>query len=124
VSIDAPANFDGSPSTFTTLGDGLCMSGTVQDLAPSVTEQGRRLAFEGGKRFTCTDGSGTWTLHFTASVEPCDAFDVGTWEFTGGTGAYRHLRGSGDLVGLYQPPSACDATGIVDHYRGVAHFGD
>jgi hypothetical protein len=124
VSLDAPTNFDGSPVTFTTLGDGLCPSGGVQDLAPTTSGQGRRLVFEIGKLFTCDDGSGTWTLHLTATVEPCDAFDSGTWEFKSGTGAYRHLRGGGQIVGLYEPPNACEATAVVDHYRGVARFGD
>lgn len=122
VSIDAREPLDGSPATFTTLGDGLCPAGGVQSQATIALDR-RRLTFDVRKTFTCADGSGSWFVKLSASVEPCDAFDSGTWMVTGGTGAYRHLRGQGQIVGLYEPTNACDGAVVVDHYRGTARFG-
>ena len=125
VSIDVQSRFDSTSGTFTAQGAGLCVSGTTTTDSVSVTLDGRRLIFDVRVTFTCADGSGTWAVHIVAAVEPCDAFDYGTWEVTGGTGAYRRLRATGQLVGTYMLGSSaltdsCSADGIVDHYRGAA----
>lgn len=119
LSIDAQEQFDNPEGTFTASGEGFCDSGTT--LSESTARlDGRRLVFDVRKTFTCADGSGTWKVRIEATVEPCDAFDYGTWRITGGTGDYRGVRGEGQLVGTYVPGDACSATGIVDHYRGTA----
>jgi hypothetical protein len=125
LSIDAQSRFDGPNGTFTAQGAGLCESGTTTADGVSVSVDGRRLVFDVRTTFTCADGSGTWAVHIVATVEPCDAFDYGTWDVTGGTGAYRRLRATGQLVGTYMlgsstPSDSCNADGIVDHYRGTA----
>jgi hypothetical protein len=122
LSIDAEEQFDNPVGTFTAFGDGFCESGTITSEVTSSVD-GRRLNFDVRKIFTCTDGSGSWRVHVEATVEPCDAFDYGTWQITGGTGAYRKVRGEGQLVGPYVPTDSCSAPGVVDHYRGTAKVG-
>lgn len=119
LSIDAQEQFDNPVGTFTALGEGFCGSGTTNSESTAIVD-GRRLVFDVRKTFTCADGSGTWKVRLEATVEPCDAFDYGTWRITGGTGNYRGLRGEGQIVGTYAPGDSCSATGIVDHYRGTA----
>ena len=103
--------------TFTTSGAGLCPSGTTTDQNFGTPHHNRFHAnFHDLKTFTCADGSGTFTAnvqahHFFSS--PADSF---TWNILRGTGAYTHLRGSGNGVGDELP------TQIDDHFAGAVHF--
>jgi hypothetical protein len=117
VAINAHQGSDGD-RTFSAPVGGLCSIGTHRSGAGySSTDDGARLDVE--QTFTCADGSGTFTIGYTAFVHGCDAFHHGTWQFVGGTGAYRAVRGSGDLVGLYSPGDACLGLDVDEHFRGV-----
>lgn len=63
--------------------------------------------------FSCSDGSGSFTIVTHNVVQPsvldfAAANDVGTWKIDGGTGAYEKLIGEGTL--------------IADFGRGEAHY--
>jgi len=90
--------------TFTAL-DPLCPSGTFVD-----EFVGGGGAFRSGhvdygasailKTFTCTDGSGTFTILFHPQFTPAtpeDCLQAGPFAVIGGTGDYAELRGQGDF---------------------------
>jgi hypothetical protein len=117
VAINARQSADGD-RTFTAPVGGLCPLGTYRSNADHHdTADGVRLDVD--QTFTCADGSGTFAIRSTAFVHGCDAFNHGTWQFVAGTGAYRTVRGSGALVGLYSPGDACLGLAVDGHFRGV-----
>jgi hypothetical protein len=109
----------GQPGTFTADSSALCDSGTTSDVG-STSTVGSTTFFHDDKTFTCTDGSGTFTLHIEARVVDCAATDRGSWIVVSGTDDYAGLIGGGKLVGTYypDPPNHCTATGIDDHLTG------
>lgn len=123
VAIDNHTDLTNGGGTFTSVGGAVCPAGTTSDQA-TIIDKGYVWFFDVNKTFVCADGSGTFTMHIFASVLFCNASDAGSWEFTGGTGSYRRLRGEGHLIGNYvrsdhQPASSCDNDGIDDHFWGV-----
>jgi hypothetical protein len=96
---------EGEPfGTFTAL-DPLCPSGTFVD-----EFVGGGGAFRSGhvdygasailKTFTCTDGSGTFTILFHPQftpATPASCLQAGPFAVIGGTGDYAELRGQGDF---------------------------
>jgi hypothetical protein len=96
---------EGAPfGTFTAL-DPLCPSGTFVD-----EFVGGGGAFRSGhvdygastilKTFTCTDGSGTFTILFHPQftpATPASCLQAGPFTVIGGTGDYAQLRGHGDF---------------------------
>ncbi len=120
ISIVATEDFVSGTGTFQASGGGLCSSGTTsQPGGVAVTERRRTLTFELDKVFTCSDGSGTFTLQLRAWYLPCEPSNRGVWSIIGGTGDYASLRGSGQLVGTYFP-AACEDGGVEDVYTGHA----
>lgn len=120
ISIVATEDFVTGTGTFQASGGGLCSSGTTsQPGGVVVTERRRTLTFELDKVFTCTDGSGTFTMRIRAWWLPCAPSNRGVWSITGGTGRYTSVRGSGQLVGTYFP-AACEDGGVEDAYTGHA----
>ena len=120
VSIVATENFVAGTGTFEATGGGLCSAGTTsQPDGVTITEHRRTLTFQLDKVFTCSDGSGTFTLQLRAWYLPCAPSNRGVWSIIGGTGDYASLRGSGQLVGTYFP-AACEDGGVEDVYTGHA----
>ena len=124
VTIDGHALFGSDMETFVAHGGGLCVSGTIRNVASAVFIPPNTAVFDVNKTFICDDHSGTFTMRLRAVVHFCDTFDKGKWELTGGTGAYRHLEGEGRIVGTYFPTDSCSADGIDDHYTGSISHGD
>jgi hypothetical protein len=117
VAINARQGADGDRTFTAPVGD-LCALGSYRsDADHHDTADGVRLDVD--QTFTCADGSGTFTIRSTAFVHGCDAFHHGTWQFVAGTGAYRDVRGSGALVGLYTPGDACLGLAVDGHFRGL-----
>src|SRR3989337_1450822 len=79
VSIVAVDTFGGG-GTFEASGGGLCADGTTsQPEGTQITERRRTLTFQLDKVFTCSDGSGTFTLRLRAWYLPCGPADRGVW---------------------------------------------
>lgn len=125
VVVDVP--FDGSPGSFTADGGGLCAGGTYADSGIRTTGAGRgrerTLTFHLDRTFTCSDGSGSFTVRISARWHPCDATNAGTWVVLRGDGDYADLHGAGRLVGSYVGPDTCDPDGVVDVLSGRATLG-
>ena len=118
TTIDVHSSFTDAGGTFSADSALLCDSGTTSDVT-NIAGNGRAITFHNLKTFTCTDGSGTFTLRLQAQVKPCEANTRGVWSVAGGTGAYEGLIGTGTLIGTYFPGDACSADGIDDHLTGV-----
>ena len=118
VTIEVHSVFSDEHGTFTADNTVLCEGGTTSDVT-RITGNGAVLNIKNIKTFTCSDGSGTFTLRIQAQVRPCEPTDSGTWNVAGGTGDYERLRGGGTLVGTYFPNNACDAEGIDDRLTGT-----
>jgi len=118
ATIEVHSPFSGDGGTFTADSAALCPAGTTSDVT-SITGNGAVLNITNFKTFTCSDGSGTFTLRIQAHVRPCEATDWGAWSVVRGTGDYVSLRGAGTLIGTYFPNNACDAEGIDDVLTGV-----
>jgi hypothetical protein len=94
---DGP-NYGTFKATGSAVGSGLiCDSGAVLDLGYVFggSQSGQKVQIRVDKEFTCKDGSGTIlvTIEVHANFDGTETF---TWVVQGGTGAYEHLRGSGD----------------------------
>jgi len=118
VVLEGYESFVTGTSTFTAAGGVVCPSGTSPGTS-DISLHGDVLTFDVAKTFTCDDGSGTFDIHIRANFQFCDPTDEGVWKVTGGTGAYAHLKGGGQLVGVYFPGDGCSAEGILDHYVGT-----
>jgi hypothetical protein len=92
----------------------LCPSGTTVDLSilGAGDESNYRLNLLVRKEFTCDDGSGTFLMMLKVKL---DERGFTNWNVIRGTGAYRHLAGTGKLVGV--PFEG----GITDYYTGKMH---
>jgi hypothetical protein len=121
VTISGQTTF-GSPGTFqTSLGSGLCATGTTSDnnigqLFSTGGQSNRHIIFHDQKTFTCDDGSGTFTMNLQVMLvfgNPADSF---SWRIVGGTGAYTNLHGTGSGVGLEF------ANSVDDSYTGSVFF--
>ena len=125
VVVDVP--FDGSPGSFTADGAGLCAGGTYADSAIRTTGAGRghdrTLTFHLDRTFTCSDGSGSFTVRISARWHPCDATNAGSWVVLRGDGDYAGLHGAGQLVGSYVGADPCSPEGVVDVLSGRAALG-
>ena len=125
VVVDVP--FDGSPGSFTADGAGLCAGGTYTDSDIRTTGAGRgrerTLTFHLDRTFTCSDGSGSFTVRISAHWQPCDATNAGTWVVLRGNGDYADLHGAGQLVGSYVGAENCELEGVVDVLSGRATLG-
>ncbi|WP_377641582.1 hypothetical protein [Oryzobacter terrae] len=109
----------GEEGTFTADG-GPCASGTTAEPGGvTVTERRKKLVFDLEKVFTCSDGSGSFTVRIHATYQPCLPSDRGVWTVVGGTGRHTALRGHGTLVGTYWPGPCDDAQGITDVLVGT-----
>ena len=124
VVVDVP--FDGSPGSFTATGPGLCAGGTYTDSAIRTTGangRARTLTFHLDRTFTCSDGSGSFTVRISAHWQPCDATNSGTWVVLRGDGDYTDLHAAGQLVGSYVGADTCDPEGVVDVLSGRGTLG-
>ena len=95
----------------------ICVSGTVLDtgIVFGGFQSGRGFQVLVRKTFTCDDGSGTIfvKIQVHASTDGTESF---TWIVQGGTGAYEHLRGSGD--GSTVPLPGDPQPGNINSYSG------
>jgi hypothetical protein len=95
---------DGAPfGTFTATAP-LCPSGTFVDEFVGGGGNVHGGVFTGSstirKQFTCANGSGTFTILFhpqSTPATPPGCLNAGPFAVVGGTGAYAHLRGTGDF---------------------------
>jgi hypothetical protein len=96
---------EGEPfGTFTAV-DPLCPSGTFVDefIGGGGAFRSGHVDFGASailKTFTCTDGSGTFTILFHPQftpATPADCLQAGPFAVIGGTGDYAKLRGQGDF---------------------------
>ena len=88
----------------------VCPSGeTIDVFGRSVGfESGNRLQILVVKKFTCADGSGTFSLLFRVHITFQPFSDTFTWSVLDGTGAYARLHGSGSGFGTPTPNGATD----------------
>lgn len=100
ITCSRPLGFGAQYDTFT-----LNPSGTP----PSGTGEMRYRAYFDGGRI-----NGTWAVRFAATDQPCDFNFTVTSRWTGGTGAYRNVRGrgsgSGDFTDVENAPNCSKAT--------------
>jgi hypothetical protein len=95
----------GEPFGTFTAADPLCPSGTFVDdfVGGGGAFQSGRVFYHAAtvrKTFTCSDGSGTFTILFHpqfSPATPAGCEEAGSFAVVGGTGAYAKLRGSGDF---------------------------
>ena len=91
---------EGEPFGTFTASEPLCPSGTFVD---EFVGGGGGVSYGAGtvrKMFTCADGSGTFTILFhpqSTPATPPGCLNAGPFAVVGGTGAYAHLRGTGDF---------------------------
>ena len=96
---------DGAPFGTFTASAPLCPSGTfVDEFVGGGGAFGSDRVFYNAntvrKMFTCADGSGTFTILFHPQFTPATppgCVNAGPFAVVGGTGAYAHLRGTGDF---------------------------
>jgi hypothetical protein len=95
----------------------ICASGTVLDtgIVFGGFQSGRGFQVLVRKTFTCDDGSGTIfvKIQVHAATDGTESF---SWIVQGGTGAYEHLRGSGD--GSTVPLPGDPQPGNINTYSG------
>jgi hypothetical protein len=96
----------------------ICESGTVDDtrIIFAGFQSGRGAQIPVRKTFTCDDGSGTFFVKIQVHLDFATATESFSWVVLGGTGAYEHLRGSGD--GSTVSDGSDPQTGNINTYVG------
>ena len=115
---------NGSGETFNASGPAViagvvCPTGTTSDVVVNTfgPTNGNYQFLYIVKSFTCGNGSGTFFIKMKVKLDLSTGYTTAKWQFTNGSGAYRHLRGHGTLVGIPINPFLI----IQDIYDGVAH---
>ena len=97
----------------------VCPSGTIDDLAVTVSGSGsspfRILHVQ--KRFNCGDLSGSFDVKMVVKLDLTTNATTARWKIVGGTGSYVSLKGNGSLVGTPVVPGVS----INDVYDGSVH---
>lgn len=112
VTISVQTVFSDPSDQFTTTGGVVCQTGSVS--TPSVKFEGRNGTHTQllvRKQFACPDG--TFDLLLQVTGDNASGNDSGTWAVNGGTGAYKLLHGTGNIVGTSTGPNSID-----DEYAG------
>ncbi|HEV2591031.1 MAG TPA: hypothetical protein VGU02_03970 [Gaiellaceae bacterium] len=89
VHLAASPNGFGHTGDFSATG-ALCSAGTATDQRVIVGAHVSSI-----RKYTCNDGSGTFTVHVIDIPFEHVVGGVGTWQVTSGTGSYAKLRGTG-----------------------------
>ncbi len=87
----------------------VCRKGLVDDLTVvdmSPLQNGRDVDAALDKRFTCDDGSGTFTLRLSIHVSAGTNAETISWVALSGTGAYERVRGGGSGSTVAGPASS------------------
>jgi hypothetical protein len=75
----------------------------------------------GGRVFTCSDGSGTFTASFQGELEHTQG-STGPWAIVDGTGAYAALRGEGEATIDFSTGENSPLITFRDTWTGVVDF--
>jgi hypothetical protein len=103
----------------------LCPASTLLDTDAKPSGQGNAplLNIQVTKLFTCTDGSGTFTLELQVHLKFDPFSDVASWVVVDGTGRYAGLSGTGSLTGELLTAPDSDPALLHDSYSGKVALG-